>query len=165
MKKLILTVPFMALIIIFNACSNDSNDNDIKIDLSDEEILKLEIDKLKVAIAPYTNLDDALAAGYDVDLTGYISQAGHHYFNTSISNGNFKLEKPEVILFDQDMVFVGVEYLIPITSANEPAPEGFTGSMDVWHKVSTENFWQLHVWIGIDPNPNGMFATTNPNLP
>ncbi len=163
MKKLILIVPLMALIIIFNACSNDSNDNDTKIELSEEEILKLEIDKLKAAIAPYTNIDAAIAAGYDV-LFDYVSQMGYHYLNTSFQDGNFKLEKPEIILFDQDGVFVGVEYLIPITSANEPAPEGFTGDTDVWHKVSTENFWELHVWVGID-NPNGMFATTNPNLP
>ena len=163
MKKLIFIVPFMALIILFSACSNDSNDNDTKIKVSDEEILELEIDKLKVAIAPYTNIDAAIAAGYDVVL-GYVSHMGNHYLNTSFQDGSFKLEKPEILLFDQDGVFVGVEYFIPIIGVNGPAPEGFTGDTDVWHKVSTENFWELHVWVGID-NPNGIFATFNPNLP
>ncbi len=159
MKKLIIIVPLMALIIIFNACSND-NDSDPK---PTTITLEKQIVDLKAAIAPYTNINAAIAAGYDV-VFDYVSQMGNHYLNTSFQDGSFKLEKPEILLFDQDGVFVGVEYLVPIIGVNDPAPEGFTGDTDVWHKVSTENFWELHVWVGID-NPNGIFATFNPNLP
>ena len=159
MKKLIFIVPFMVLIIIFNACSNDNDDAP-----APSITLEKQIIDLKAAIAPYTNLDAAMAAGYDLDPTGYVSQMGHHYLNTSIANISFIIEKPHVLLFDQDGVFVGVEYAVPITSANQPAPEGFIGDTDVWYKTLEENFWTLHVWVGID-NPNGIFARLNPNLP
>lgn len=151
----------MSFIVVITACSCSSDDSDPT--GPTDPTLEIQIDKLKAAIAPYTNIDAAIAAGYDV-VFDYVSQVGNHYLNTSFQDGNFKLEKPEVILFDQDGVFVGVEYLIPIIGINDPAPEGFIGDMDEWHKTSTENFWELHVWVGID-NPNGMFATTNPNLP
>ena len=159
MKKLILIVPFMALVMIFSACSNDND--------TDPTIITLEkqIEDLKVAIAPYTNLNAAIAAGYDNNSVGYISHMGDHYYNISLGDANFELKKPEVLLFDQDGVFVGVEYFVPIIgNNNDPAPKGFIGDEDEWHKSELENFWELHVWVGLD-NPNGIFAEFNPKLP
>jgi len=161
MKKLILIVPFMALVMIFSACSNDSNDNPTVTIITWED----QIEDLKIAIAPYTNLNAAIAAGWDNNAAGYISHLGDYYYNISLANANFELEKPEVLLFDQDGVFVGVIYLVPIIgNNNDPAPEGFIGGEDEWNIVPLENFWSLSVWVGLD-NPNGIFAEFHPDLP
>ena len=129
-----------------------------------------EVERLKDAIAPLTNLDQAIGAGYDTDLTGYRTQMGHHYLKPELLDNTFELTKPEVLLFAPDanevMQFVAVEYAVPIEDMDNPPPppEGFTGDADVW-EINTEfNVWTLHVWVGRE-NPHGIFAARNPTLP
>ena len=95
---------------------------------------------------------------------------GHHYLKATLLDGTFELEKPEVLLYAPDengkMQFVAVEYATPIEDLNNPppAPEGFTGTEDVW-EVNTEfSLWTLHAWVAME-NPNGIFTSHNLLLP
>ena len=132
--------------------------------------LQLEIEQLKMAMAKYTDFNTAKADGYDLDVTGYRTQMGHHFLKASLLDDTFELEKPEVLLYTPDgnggMRFVAVEYGIPISDMDNPppAPEGFSGNEDVW-EINTEfNLWTLHVWIELE-NPDGIFKPRNPMLP
>jgi hypothetical protein len=129
-----------------------------------------ELARLRAATARYHKIENALADGYDFDLTGYRSQMGHHYLKLSLLDGSFELERPEVIMYVQGpndrWRFVGVEYAVPIQDMNNipPPPAGFTGDADVWAVNYEFDVWTLHVWVGLN-NPNGIFAAHNPRLP
>ncbi|MCG2460337.1 hypothetical protein K8352_06225 [Flavobacteriaceae bacterium F89] len=129
-----------------------------------------ELDQLKAAMEPYKDFDKAVADGYDIDATGYRTGMGHHYVKLDLVDGSFDLLQPENLLYvpdkDGKMQFVAVEYVVPIADMDhpQPAPEGFTGSRDVW-AINTEfNMWTLHAWIEMD-NPNGVFDPMNPGIP
>lgn len=130
----------------------------------------LEIEQLKTATTNFKEFDKAEAAGYDVDVTGYVPQMGHHFLNASLMDENFELEKPEILQFVPDgngtMQLIAVEYAIPVQDINNPppAPEGFTGNVDEWDFNADFGLWTLHVWIG-NENPNGIFSDFNSNIP
>lgn len=135
-----------------------------------KEPLEQEIGFVRTAVAPYAEKKSAIAAGYNVDVTGYRTQMGHHFLNASLLDDKFELGKPELMLYapygTDTMKLVAVEYATPIIDINNPppVPEGFTGSDDVW-EVNTEfKLWTLHVWVGLD-NPKGLFHPHNPKLP
>ena len=135
-----------------------------------QELPHQELAKLRHAVARYHNIKHAIADGYTLEFTGYRSHMGFHYLKPELLDGQFELERPEVLMYapapNGGLRFVGVEYATLIPDMNNPpaAPEGFTGSADVW-AINTEfNVWTLHVWVGLN-NPNGIFAPHNPRLP
>lgn len=137
---------------------------------SSNELWQQELEQLREAVSPYDEIDNAIAGGYDNEFTGYRMQMGYHYLKASLLDSKFEVEKPEVVMYAPDaegsLQFVGVEYAVPIVDMDNPppAPEGFTGDADVW-EINTEfNVWTLHVWVGLE-NPQGIFASHNPNLP
>lgn len=132
--------------------------------------LNKELAALRAYVAPYHSYEKALEDGYVVDITGYRTMMGHHYLKPEYLNEEFSLLQPEVLMYapgpNGKMRFVGVEYATVIEDMNNPppAPDGFTGDLDVW-AINTEfNVWTLHVWVGLN-NPNGIFAMRNPRLP
>lgn len=149
---------------IFTSCNKDDTTT------PSPEPWEQEVALLKTAMEPYNNFDAGVAAGYNIDLTGYRTQMGYHYLNANLLDNTFDLNNPEVLLYvhgpDGILKLVAVEYATIIDDINNPppAPEGFTGSADVW-QINTEfNVWTLHVWIVME-NPNGIFAPLNPMLP
>ena len=160
MKNLKLLLLLVALSIL--GCSDDDDQPKTQV--------QLEIEQLKTAMAKYKDFNTAIADGYDVDVTGYRTQMGHHYLKAILLDGTFELDKPEVLLYAPDgnggMQFVAVEYATPIEDMDNPppAPEGFTGNEDIW-EINTEfNLWTLHAWIELE-NPEGIFKPRNPMLP
>lgn len=131
--------------------------------------LAKEISQLRTLLANIRTLEQADEAGWNFDLTGYVSGMGYHYVNQGyIDDGEFELTKPEALLIacsgSKDSVVVGVEYIVPISEkydVNTP-PEGFSGDSDVWGIVGP--FWTLHAWIKT-PNPDGFFNPTNSRIP
>lgn len=141
---------------------------DMKASMAD--IPHKEIAELRAVVAPWHNFEAAYAAGYQVEVTGYVPHMGYHYLNPSLLDGTFNITEPELLLFvpgpNGKLRFVGVEYAVPIADMEnpQPAPEGFTGDADRW-VINTEfNLWVLHVWVG-QHNPNGIFASENPRIP
>ena len=155
-------VAFSAFAGLFMLISCEENNN--------KEPWETEIDQLQEAVSAFSDLDDAIAEGYDNEFTGYRSQMGFHYLKASLLDEKFEVGKPEVMMFapgdNGDLRFVGVEYAVPVSDLNNPppAPQGFTGENDVWEINEEFSVWTLHVWIGLD-NPHGIFASHNPELP
>lgn len=154
----------LLLLVTISICGCSDDDEQPKTQV------QLEIEQLKTAMAKYKDFDAAITDGYEVDVTGYRTQMGHHYLKATLLDGTFELEKPEVLLYVPEgnggMKFVAVEYGIPIVDMNNPppAPEGFTGNEDIW-EINTEfNLWTLHAWIELE-NPDGIFEPRNPMLP
>jgi hypothetical protein len=160
-KSSIKRIGQMACAVLFlMSCSDDD----------EKEAWEKEVDQLRNAVAGHTAINDAIAKGYDNEFTGYRAHMGFHYLKASLLDGTFEIEKPEVLMFAPDengeLKFVGAEYAVPIEdlSSPPPAPEGFTGSKDVWAINEEFSVWTLHVWVGLE-NPDGVFAAHNHELP
>ena len=131
-----------------------------------------ELARVRAATAKYHNLARAEASGY-VNLNLFESGEGFHWEKESLVDGVFKLEQPEDLIYSaappgDGLKLVAVEYVIPLDCdqpVGEP-PAGFTGDADVWESGNEDGFcfWKLTVWVWMH-NPNGMFASSNPNLP
>jgi hypothetical protein len=83
-------------------------------------------------------------------------------------DATFEHQRPEILVYaaipdTNNMQLVAVEYAVPTNLAATP-PEGFDGKLDEWDRNDTFGLWTLHAWIWL-PNPNGVFADTNPRLP
>ena len=124
-----------------------------------------ELQQAKIATARYNNLANAIADGYE-DINVIVPHMGHHYMKSSLVNGNFEIDKPEILVYypnpaSGQMQLVAVEYAIPNT---EPQPEGFSGSYDEWDNNTGFGLWLLHAWVW-EYNPDGVFKPMNPSLP
>lgn len=175
-------VPFLAgcllfLFIAFTSCSPEENSltNDELTDLDLKAPVHFEtwqdqIDWLTQKTTRFHNFQVAFAQGWKVDATGYMPQMGHHYINMYYADGNFELEKPEMLLYVPDgeggMEFVGVEYLVFVADPSVPGtpPEGFIGNTDVWTFNTDVGAWTLHAWVGLE-NDSGVFTSLNSKLP
>lgn len=135
-----------------------------------KKLVNKELAKLRAAVARYHNIENAMADGYNAEVTGYVSQMGFHYLKPALLDGQFELERPEILIYapapNGSLRFVGVEYAtgIPDMENPPPAPEGFSGDADVWAINTGFEIWTLHVWVGLN-NPNGIFTAQNPRLP
>ena len=80
-------------------------------------------------------------------------------------NATFDVSKPEILVYNKRLdgrfVLVAVEYAVPISVTPDKAPEGFTGSADVWERNTDFGLWLQHAWIWRF-NPDGIFHDTNP---
>ncbi|MDX1543580.1 MAG: hypothetical protein R3214_06490 [Christiangramia sp.] len=145
----------------------DLESADLKIGV-ELETTQEQLDRLTQKMRRFHNIQVAMAQGWDVDLTGYISNMGHHYVNEALLDGTFELLKPEALLYIEDengkWMFVAVEYLVLMEEMEDPStpPEGFIGDEDEWTIVGP--FWTLHAWVGFE-NPDGVFNPTNSNVP
>lgn len=151
---------FSAAGILVTSCKKDKTPS----------VQETELSRVRAAIAPFAEKRNAIAAGYNVDVTGYRTHMGHHFLNGNLVDDKFEIDKPEVMLYapygSDTAKLVAVEYVTPIAdlSSPPPVPEGFTGKDDVW-EINTEfHLWTLHVWVGLD-NTEGIFASHNHKLP
>lgn len=78
---------------------------------------------------------DATANGY-VRVTGYVPGIAAHYMKFSIVDGTFKVDEPEMVLYDGDgpeARVVGLSYYLVQPGEAEPT-QGFTGDNDHYHR-------------------------------
>lgn len=120
-----------------------------------------ELQQARAASAKYQRVENALADGY-VDIAVDVEHMGHHYMNTNLLDATFDIRHPEILVYNKDengkQQLVAVEYAIPL---NNPMPEGFTGSADVWDGNTGFGLWLLHAWVWYK-NPDGVFKPFNP---
>ena len=173
LRQTSLVVAVSFCIMFFVACSADAVDASIQ-DTADLKMgVELEttqdqLDRLEQKMRRFHNFQVAQAQGWDLDLTGYMANMGHHYTNEALLDGTFELFKPEALLYipgeDGDWELVGVEYLVLMEEMEDPStpPEGFIGEEDEWAIVGP--FWTLHAWVILE-NPDGVFHATNSNVP
>jgi hypothetical protein len=123
-----------------------------------------ELLQARLATAKYRNINKAIQDGY-VDISVVVPNMGHHYRKLSLVDGTFEVRKPEILVYhkheDGEFELVAVEYAIPIEDSPNAAPQGFTGSADVWDRNTGFDLWLLHAWVW-HYNPDGVFNPTNP---
>ena len=123
-----------------------------------------ELQQARAATARYRNINNAIKDGY-ADLGVDVENMGHHFMKTALVNATFEIRKPEILVYNRDedgsQQLVAVEYAVPIDLSPNVAPEGFTGSADVWVRDEFFGLWLLHAWVW-ENNPDGVFNPTNP---
>jgi hypothetical protein len=129
-------------------------------------VVHKELQAAKSATAKYNDIKKALEDGY-VDIGVVIPNMGHHFLNPAYLDAEFEITKPEILVYELrpngKYKLVALEYAVPL-ELSATAPEGFTGSYDVWGVVPDAGIWALHAWIW-EKNPAGVFNPTNPNVP
>lgn len=132
--------------------------------------LNKQLAELRRTTAPFHRLEVAMAAGWNIQLTGCLDNPplgaqGFHYANGLLIDGTVNLTEPELLTYepgDDGFRLVGVEYIVPFAAvpATDPAPsllgQAFHANMDA-------GIWALHVWVWRH-NPSGMFADWNPKV-
>lgn len=90
---------------------------------------------------------------------------GYHFMKSELMDATFEVRKPEPLVYekleDGSFRLVAVEYAVPIALSPNAAPEGFTGSGDVWTRNGVLGLWLQHAWDWKN-NPAGVFNPTNP---
>lgn len=122
----------------------------------------LELMQARAATARYHNIENAFADGY-ADINVVIPNMGYHFMKTAWVDAQFEVTKPEILVYNKQpngrMQLVAVEYAVPLgMSVN--APEGFSGTQDVWTANTGFGLWLLHAWVWYE-NPAGVFNPTN----
>ncbi|HEX8803792.1 MAG TPA: hypothetical protein VF743_06355 [Acidimicrobiales bacterium] len=94
-----------------------------------------ELERAQAVAASFPTIADAEAAGYH-KVTSYLPGIAAHYINTDYIDGDFELEKPEMLLYDGDgptAHIVGLSYYI-VQEGDEEPTDGFTGPNDHYHR-------------------------------
>lgn len=123
-----------------------------------------ELQQARAATARYRNIKNALKDGYD-DINVVAPYMGYHFMKSSLTDAIFDIRRPEILVFNKDedgnFNLVAIEYAVPISLSPLMAPEGFTGTHDVWNRNEGFGLWLLHAWVW-SYNPDGVFNPTNP---
>lgn len=126
----------------------------------------LELLKARAATAKYRQFSRAIEDGY-ADINVVVPNMGYHYMKSSLADATFDIRKPEILVYNKKIngsfELVAVEYAVPISLTPYTAPEGFTGSGDVWERNTDFGLWLLHAWVW-QFNPDGVFHDTNPQV-
>lgn len=113
----------------------------------------------------YQDIQNAYADKY-ADINVVMQNMGYHYMKSDIVDSVFDPGKPELLVYnkrpDSSFQLVAVEYAVPLDKSVN-APEGFTGSDDVWDHNTDFGLWLLHAWVW-SYNPAGIFHPTNPQV-
>jgi hypothetical protein len=126
--------------------------------------------ELRRLTQPYRNFEVAKAAGYGAQLTGCMESPpvggmGFHYGKPSLIDGTVEPLKPEILMYEPqrngDLLFVGVEYVVPFTAWTSPLPPNLAGV--AFHRNEAFGLWVLHAWIG-KANPSGVLTDWNPRV-
>lgn len=124
-----------------------------------------ELAQARNATAKYHDFDRAVDEGYE--FLACVPGEGFEYVNWSLVDSTFDIEHPEALHYipqGNGMRLVGVEYVVPV-AFSITAPEGFTGDDDEWEFMAEGlPIWALRTSLWL-PNPEGMFAEHNPNVP
>jgi len=126
-----------------------------------------QLEQARNATAKYLDIKQAFADGY-ANIHVVVPKMGHHYLKSTWLDATFDHQRPELLVYaaipdTNHLQLVAVEYAVPTNLAATP-PEGFDGKQDEWDRNDTFGLWTLHAWVWL-PNPDGVFADTNPRLP
>jgi hypothetical protein len=123
-----------------------------------------ELQQARSATAQYRDINKAFQDGYE-DIHVVVPNMGYHFMKSKLVDAVFDLRKPEILVYnkneDGSFQLVAVEYAVPIALSPDKAPEGFTGSDDVWERNTDFGLWLQHAWVW-SFNPAGVFHDTNP---
>ena len=172
-KKLTLTNTLMAAsfgLLTMAGCQKDNDDKEPANVLDQYTTLtaktKQELKAAQTATIRYKDINNATADGY-ADIAVVVQNMGFHYMKASLADTVFDMSKPEILVYNKNhegqVELVAVEYAVPIALRPETAPEGFTGTADVWKRDTGFGLWLLHAWVHAY-NPDGVFNPTNSSI-
>lgn len=131
-------------------------------DLSKKNIWELL--EVRAATEKYRDIKNARKDGYE-DISVVVPNMGYHYMKSDIVDSVFDISKPEILVYNKNhngkFELVAAEYAIPIDLSPDKAPDGFSGTGDVWDRNTGFGLWLLHTWVW-HYNPDGVFNPTNP---
>jgi len=123
-----------------------------------------ELLRARAATAKYRDFERAKADSF-ADINVVVPNMGYHFMKSAIVDAKFEITRPEILVYNKrpngKFELVAVEYAVPISLSPDKAPEGFTGSADVWERNTDFGLWLQHAWIW-QFNPDGVFHDTNP---
>ena len=123
-----------------------------------------ELNQARAATAQYREIKNAFRDGY-VDINVVVPNMGYHFMKSALVDAVFDYKHPEILVYNKNLdgsfELLAVEYAVPIAVTPDVAPEGFTGSGDVWERNTDFGLWLQHAWIW-SFNPDGVFHDTNP---
>jgi len=123
-----------------------------------------ELLQARAGTAKYRDFERAKADSF-ADINVVVPNMGYHFMKSSLVDAKFEINKPEILVYNKRLngkfELVAVEYAVPISLSPDKAPEGFTGSADVWERNTDFGLWLQHAWIW-QFNPDGVFHDTNP---
>jgi len=124
-----------------------------------------ELQQARAATARYRNIKNAFKDGY-ADINVVVPNMGYHFMKSTLTaDGVFDARKPEILVYnkneDGSFELGALEYAVPIDVTPDVAPEGFTGTDDVWERNTDFGLWLVHAWVW-KSNPEGTFNPTNP---
>ena len=146
-----------------DAVVSGSNPLNMYSGLSQETLWELQ--QARAASARYLNVKNAVKDGYQ-NISVDVEHMGHHYMKMDNVDLTFDYRKPEILVYngpEGEEQLVAVEYAVPIELTPNAAPEGFTGTNDVWDRNTGFGLYLLHAWVWAY-NPSGVFNSTNPNV-
>lgn len=135
------------------------------------------IAQLRALMAPFHNPAHAAAAGYDVAAPApgvCISDPsrggmGYHYTSSKkdlIGDGVVNLLEPEFIVFAPErnggVRLSAADYFVPYSTWTSADPPSLLGVP--FHREDAFQAYVLHIWA-FWPNPAGIFANFNPDVP
>ena len=133
--------------------------------------VQTDLARLRRVVAPYHRFEAAQEAGWTALVPRCrdnppVGGMGWHYANPAYLDGELDVTRPEALIYepqeDGSMAFVGVEFVVPFSIRPAHAePPRLLGQ--TFLQNHGDELWMLHVWVG-RPNPNGMFATWNPDV-
>ncbi len=136
-----------------------------------DPVVERQLEALRKATTPFYSFDVALAAGWDLQMSGCVESPaggmGYHYGNVDqlAQAGNLSLFRPEALLYmpleDGSMEFVAVEYIVAGDDWPHAEPPEFLGQHLHYNPIL--DIWALHVWIARE-NPAGIFEDWNPEV-
>jgi len=97
--------------------------------------LNAELRLARATAMKYPTAADAMAGGWK-KVTSYVPGIAAHYMKFSIVDGTFKVDEPEMLLYDgegPDAHIVGLSYYMQHQGDTEPT-QGFTGPNDHFHR-------------------------------
>ena len=140
--------------------------------------LNAALAELRRAVAPYHNVDKAIADGYVIDANCVshptLGAMGHHAPGPFRNDGRINLLEPDVLLYELQpngkYRLNGVEFFELKSTwdaahggSTAPPPILFGANVPLSNHPPFGPHYELHVWI-FKHNPSGMFASWNPTV-
>jgi hypothetical protein len=150
-------------------CKKDNNEQPVNVidkysGLSSQAVQELKA--VQSATTRYKDIQNAVTDGY-TDINVVVQNMGFHYMKAALADTVFNYRQPEILVYNKNhqgqVELVAVEYAVPIALRPNTAPEGFTGTTDVWKRDTGFGLWLLHAWVWAH-NPEGVFNPTNPSV-
>jgi hypothetical protein len=147
----------------------------VNIGLAQDEVQPTleQLEQVKVALAPYEDVNAAIAAGYEqfMDcMSGPQGAQGVHYTKGTLTEDS-RLDplQPEALMYEQQsdgsLKLIGAEYLVFQeawhTAGNKPAPVLLGREFYLNTTLLDQPFYGLHLWLW-QYNPLDVFANWNP---